>query len=162
MPQALPAARSSATVSRPGLPTPDDDRAAAMLDDVDRGLASHPAAATDDDDLLGLEMHIRVPFLVVRDGSDWAAIPSYRRRVATWATVSASRPTIPLPALLVLTLRPSRVSCHHPPPIHPGEEPTAITRGAPTSADRRRRHHRCVLTSAPPHRTLDCCGLSRP
>ena len=63
MPQAWPApARQLGDgVVDTGLGAPDDHRAAAMVDDVDRDLPTHAGTATDDDDLLGLKMHIRVP-----------------------------------------------------------------------------------------------------
>jgi hypothetical protein len=43
----------------------EDHRAAAVIDDVDRDLPTHAGTAADNNDLLGLKMHIRGAFLVL-------------------------------------------------------------------------------------------------
>jgi hypothetical protein len=62
---ARPAHQLSDGVVDTGFRASDDHRAAAVIDDVDRGLPADAGAAADNNDLLGLKMHIRGPFLVL-------------------------------------------------------------------------------------------------
>ena len=73
-----------------GFRASDDHRAAAVIDDVDCDLSSHAGTAADNNDLLGLKMHIRGPFLVLLDGSDWiAALLSTTRNGLSWGAPQA-------------------------------------------------------------------------
>jgi hypothetical protein len=58
---ATPARQFSDGVVDTGFRASDDHRAAAVVDDVDRDLSSHTGTAADNNDLLGLKMHIRLP-----------------------------------------------------------------------------------------------------
>ena len=57
-----------------GFRASDDHRAAAVVDDIDGDLSSYAGAAADNNDLLALEMHITLAFLVFRDGSGWTTV----------------------------------------------------------------------------------------
>ena len=57
-----------------GVRASDDHRAAAVVDDIDRDLSSYAGTAADNHNLLALEMHITLAFLVFRDGSGWTAV----------------------------------------------------------------------------------------
>ncbi len=50
-----------------------DHRAPAMAHDINGDLPTHAGTAADNNDLLGLKMHIRGPLLLLFDGSDWTA-----------------------------------------------------------------------------------------
>jgi hypothetical protein len=52
----------------------DDYRAAAVANDINGNLSAHAGAASDDDDLLGIEMHGGTLLLIVLDDSCWATL----------------------------------------------------------------------------------------
>src|ERR1700744_711624 len=56
------------TVFRPA----HDHGAAAVFDDVDRDLPAHTGAASNDDDLLGIEVHSKTLLLIILGDSCWA------------------------------------------------------------------------------------------
>ena len=56
-----------------GLRSSYDDRAAAVVHNVDCDLAPHAGGPPDDDDLPSLKVHVRSPLLSRRDDPGWAA-----------------------------------------------------------------------------------------
>src|ERR1700742_913728 len=96
----------------------DDHRAAAMAHHIKGGLPTHTGAAADNDDLLGLKVHIResLPgFLTVVAG--WSFFVSTTRNA-----LSRGRPGYAVtnpPDFVVMRLRLAGVSRHHPWPCFP-------------------------------------------
>ncbi len=55
------------------LRTSDDHRAAAMVDDIESDLPTHAGTAADNDDLLAVKVHVRVPSWLCLTAPRWAA-----------------------------------------------------------------------------------------
>jgi hypothetical protein len=87
------------TVFRPA----DDHSAAAVAHDINGDLPAHTGAASDDDDLLGIEVHGETLLLIILEDSCWAISPLPGKKSCTG-----------------VSLLPGGVSRHHPSVVSPG------------------------------------------